>query len=234
MKTVLFDLDGTLLPMDQEIFTKAYFKALAAAMLPYGYEPRTLVKAVWNGMAAMTSSHPGRTNEEMFWESFERYFGQKAREDKPRFDEFYRTGFHTAKAVCSMNPLAKETVELIRRLGMKTAVATLPVFPADAITARIEWSGVPLSSFEFYTSYETCTACKPDPDYYREILTKQGGKAGDYLMVGNNVDEDMIAESVGMKVFLLTDCLINEHDRDISVYPRGGFRELQEYLKAMA
>ena len=130
-----------------------------------------------------------------------------------------------------MNPLAKETVELIRRLGMKTAVATLPVFPADAITARIEWSGVPLSSFEFYTSYETCTACKPDPDYYREILTKQGGKAGDYLMVGNNVDEDMIAESVGMKVFLLTDCLINEHDRDISVYPRGGFRELQEYLK---
>ena len=24
--TILFDLDGTLLPMDQEVFTKSYFK----------------------------------------------------------------------------------------------------------------------------------------------------------------------------------------------------------------
>lgn len=233
MKTVLFDLDGTLLPMDQDIFTKAYFKALAAAMMPYGYEPQTLVRAVWNGMAAMTSSHPGRTNEEMFWESFERDYGKKAAEDKPRFDEFYRTGFHAAKKVCGFNPLAKETVDLIRQSGCQTAVATLPVFPSDAITARIEWAGIPLSAFEFYTSYENCTACKPDPDYYREILKKVGGKAEDCLMVGNNVDEDMIAETVGMKVFLLTDCLINDHHKDISVYPRGGFRELQEYLKAL-
>ena len=29
VKTVLFDLDGTLLPMDQELFVKTYFKLLA-------------------------------------------------------------------------------------------------------------------------------------------------------------------------------------------------------------
>ena len=28
MKAILFDLDGTLLPMDQDLFTKTYFKYL--------------------------------------------------------------------------------------------------------------------------------------------------------------------------------------------------------------
>ena len=26
IKTILFDLDGTLLPMDQDVFTKSYFR----------------------------------------------------------------------------------------------------------------------------------------------------------------------------------------------------------------
>ena len=32
IKVVLFDLDGTLLPMDQEVFVKAYFTGLAKAL----------------------------------------------------------------------------------------------------------------------------------------------------------------------------------------------------------
>jgi len=41
----------------------------------------------------------------------------------------------------------------------------------------------------------------------------------------------MIAQTVGMKVFLLTDCLLNKKERDISVYPHGGFSALLEYVK---
>ena len=40
IKTILFDLDGTLLPMDQDAFTKAYFKSLSEYLLPFGYEPK--------------------------------------------------------------------------------------------------------------------------------------------------------------------------------------------------
>lgn len=47
MTTVLFDLDGTLLPMDQDAFTKAYFQCLAAKLAPYGYEPAKLIDSVW-------------------------------------------------------------------------------------------------------------------------------------------------------------------------------------------
>ena len=56
IKMILFDLDGTLLPMDQEIFTKKYFKRLAAKLAPYGYEPQKLIDSIWAGTAAMVKN----------------------------------------------------------------------------------------------------------------------------------------------------------------------------------
>ena len=50
-------------------------------------------------------------------------------------------------------------------------------------------------------------------------------------MVGNDVGEDMIAARLGMKVFLLTDCLINKAGGDISVYPNGDFDALKAYVQ---
>ena len=44
--TVLFDLDGTLLPMDQDEFVKAYFGALAKKMAPHGYDPKQFVDTI--------------------------------------------------------------------------------------------------------------------------------------------------------------------------------------------
>lgn len=40
--TVLFDLDGTLLPMELEEFTNTYFALLAKKAAPFGYEPKPL------------------------------------------------------------------------------------------------------------------------------------------------------------------------------------------------
>ena len=42
IKAILFDLDGTLLPMDQDVFVQSYFKLLATRMAPFGYEPGKL------------------------------------------------------------------------------------------------------------------------------------------------------------------------------------------------
>ena len=52
-------------------------------------------------------------------------------------------------------------------------------------------------------------------------------------MVGNDVGEDMVAETLGMKVFLLTDCLIHKTETDISGYTQGGFLELFSYLESV-
>ena len=51
----IFDLDGTLLPMDMERFTNGYFQLLTEKMAPLGYAPKALIDAVWAGTAAMVN-----------------------------------------------------------------------------------------------------------------------------------------------------------------------------------
>jgi hypothetical protein len=53
-------------------------------------------------------------------------------------------------------------------------------------------------------------------------------------MVGNDATEDMVAEKLGMKVFLLTDCLINAQNRELSGYPQGSFPELMAYVDRLS
>ena len=110
------------------------------------------------------------------------------------------------------------------------ALATNPIFPAVATESRIRWVGLEPEDFEIYTTYENIGYCKPNPEYYREILRRMDVKPEECLMVGNDVTEDMVAETIGMDVFLLTDCLINKEEKDISQYKQGSFAELVEFL----
>ena len=66
MKAILFDLDGTLLPMEQETFTKMYFKDLAGKLAPYGYNPTELMKAIWKGTDSMVQNGGIHSNEKVF------------------------------------------------------------------------------------------------------------------------------------------------------------------------
>ena len=233
IKMVMFDLDGTLLPMDMDEFTGGYFKMLAAKAAPCGYELKSLVRAIWHGVAAMVKNDGHCKNEDAFWEDFVTNYGEKALNDKWIFDEFYANEFEGAKQFCGYNPAAAETVRWIRDRGLRVALATNPLFPAIATQARIRWTGLQPEEFEFFTTYENIGWCKPNPDYYREVLRRAGLQGEDCLMVGNDVGEDMVAAELGMKVFLLTDCLINKSGQDISVYPNGSFEELKTYVSRL-
>lgn len=233
LKTVLFDLDGTLLPMDQEKFTSVYFSALAKKLAPHGYEPDALVKAVWEGTGAMVKNDGSCTNEEAFWRCFCARMGEDAREKEPVFEDFYKNEFQAAEKVCGFTADAAETVALCRALGLRTVLATNPLFPAIATQSRIRWAGLSPDDFELCTTYETSHFCKPNVDYYREILEKIGCGADECVMVGNDAAEDLAAAETGMRVFLLTPCLI-DRGRDISTVPHGGFAQLQDFLRAQA
>lgn len=233
IKAVLFDLDGTLLPMEQKEFMDLYFKALSAKLAPHGYEPKKLVDSVWAGTVAMIKNSGEKTNEEAFWDYFDSVYEQDVKQDIPIFDEFYRNEFIEAKKGCGYNALAAETVSKIKKLGFRVALATNPLFPAIATENRIRWAGLAPEDFECYTTYESSHYCKPNPKYYEEVAAQMGLQPEECLMVGNDVTEDMVAGTIGMKVFLLTDCLINKENKDISVYPNGSFRELMDYIKTL-
>lgn len=114
IKMVLFDLDGTLLPMDMDEFTMGYFKMLAAKAAPHGYELKSLIKVIWHGVSAMVANDGHCTNEEAFWEDFASIYGKEALKDQPIFNEFYANEFQGAKIFCGFNPQAAETVRWIK------------------------------------------------------------------------------------------------------------------------
>ena len=228
---VLFDLDGTLLPMDQDKFMKAYFGSLAKRLAPMGYDPDRLVKGIFAGTAAMVKNTGEKTNEDVFWEAFSVVCGKDARADEPYFYQFYVEEFDKVKDSCGYEPKAASSVRAIKDMGFRVALATNPLFPSIATEKRISWCGLDHSEFELFTAYENSSHCKPNLDYYREVIGKLGVKAEECLMVGNDVGEDMITEQLGMKVFLITRDLINKSGEDISRYPHGGFDELLEFVE---
>lgn len=231
LTTVLFDLDGTLLPMVQEDFVRAYFAKLASFAAPYGYEAKSLIDTLWKGTAAMVQNDGAKTNREAFWDSFASAFGEQARAHEAAFEEFYATDFNLAQNACGFTPEAAETVEFLKAKGIRRVLATNPIFPAVATQARIRWAGLHAEDFEFITTYENSRHCKPNPAYFADILDRIGCRAEECLMVGNDAVEDLAAQRVGIPVFLLTPCLINPKERELGDVPHGDFAALKQELK---
>ena len=230
-KAVLFDLDGTLLPMDPDVFIRDYLNRMVMRLAPHGYAPKDLVEAIWRGTGAMVKNDGRRTNEYVFWENFCNIFGENARKDEPIFEAFYREDFQEVRASCGYAPIASEIIAMLKQKGLRLILATNPLFPRIATESRIRWAGLELADFEWVTTYENSSYCKPNPEYYREILDKMQLQPSDCIMVGNDVGEDMIARQLGLDVFLVTDCLINKNQSDISRYPHGSLRDLKAYLE---
>lgn len=232
--TVLFDLDGTLLPMDQNQFMEAYFGLMVKKMAEYGYEPKQLVKSIWDGTMHMVKNDGSKTNEDVFWDRFNEIYGEDIKEKHHHiFEDYYLNNFPNVKAVCGFNPDAKATVLKLKEAGLRVALATNPIFPRIATEERIRWTGLTPSDFELYTTYENEKYAKPNPKYYLDILKRLDVLPQECIMVGNDVQEDMIAAELGMKVFLITDTLINKTSEDISHFPQGSFNDLIDYINKL-
>ncbi len=229
-QAILFDMDGTLLPMDNDEFTRGYFGLLTRAVSCHGYTKETLIPAMWKGVEAMVKNDGSKTNEDRFWEVFSGIFGKEAYNHIPTFDAFYRTDFHKAKAFTQPTELARRAVTAAREKTDKVVVATNPLFPACAIEARLSWVDLYEKDFDLITTYENSHFCKPNPKYYLEICQKLRLDPKKCLMVGNNTREDVwAAGAAGMDTYLVTDCLIAEGD--MPECKNGSLKELCEFLE---
>ncbi|MDD5935370.1 MAG: HAD family hydrolase [Clostridiales bacterium] len=233
MNTFLFDLDGTLLPMDQDLFIKLYFKGLIKHLQPYHILPEDLISAVNYGTGAMVLNDGTISNEERFWSAFASKLGDDIRKLEPVFIDFYRTSFHEAKASTKTSPYTAKIINLLKQKGYDIIIATNPLFPQIATYNRIDWAGFSPSDVSYVTTYETCTYCKPNLAYYTEILDRMKKKPEDCMMVGNNVEEDMQVHKLGLARYLITDCLINENDTDISDILHGTMEQFYEFVESL-
>lgn len=231
MNTFIFDLDGTLLPMDQDAFLEAYFNALGLKMVPYGFEPRSLIGAVWDGTKSMIENDGTMTNEQRFWNTFTGVKGEEMRRLEPVFDDFYRKEFNTAKTATTTEPMAAKIIRVLKKMGYKVALATNPLFPRVATLNRIQWAGLDPEDFELITTYENSSFCKPNLEYYKAILKKIGKEPEECIMVGNDITEDLCVSGIGMDTYLLKTCLINRTNADITGYKQGYFEDLLAFIQ---
>lgn len=227
--TVMFDLDGTLLPFEQEDFVNIYFGELCKKLAPLGYEPKPTVKSVWAGTGSMIKNDGSRPNSEAFWETF-RALNEGKPDAQPFCDAFYTNEFDKARASLKYIPDHKPLIERLKAAGLRLVLATNPIFPLDGVLTRLKWVNLSESDFELITHYDNSTFCKPNPNYYKEILNKIGAKPEECVMIGNSVPEDMCAAKLGITTFLIDEFAENPENCDISQFDRGNFEDVERFI----
>jgi FMN phosphatase YigB (HAD superfamily) len=232
-KALLFDLDGTLLPMDIDVFMKAYFHAVTRRFA-HLFQPDKLVRDILHGTAIMVGNcDRNRTNRDVFWSDFVSRVDHPAEALEPMFSEFYERDFAALKQAVLPNPLARPMMESLFRKGFQVAIATNPIFPGRAQQERLRWLEIDDLPYALVTDYETMHFCKPNIQYYEEVLELLGAAPGECLMIGNDVEEDLVAGSLGINTFLVEDWLLNIKNLPVKADYRGSFAELAAWLDRM-
>ena len=184
----------------------------------------------------MIRNDGSRSNQEAFMDDFMEKLNveeeDEAQKIKGRFDNFYQTDF---KELAKYFKLDKETpAEIIKYLkskGKKLVLATNPLFPVEAVEARLEWVNIDPTDFALITNYENMSYAKPNPEYYQEILEKIEESPDNCLMIGNDLKEDAIASRLGIETMIVEDKLIEREDSSYNISWQGTLKELKELIK---
>lgn len=215
IKALLFDLDGTLLPMNDEKFTKFYLALLAKKFCELGYDGEKAIRSVWNGLEYMVANKGQTTNEDAFWKGFFASMKDELHHSKEELHQlltsFYEHEFHEAKQATMPNEIAKLLIDKAKNADVTLILATNPIFPKVAVAQRLSWISLTVDDFDDVTSYETSHYCKPNPAYFQEILDKHQLTSDECIMFGNDMKEDIeSASSIGIQSYLINDNPIGE------------------------
>ncbi|MGB9839013.1 HAD family hydrolase [Thermovenabulum sp.] len=225
--TLLFDLDGTLLPLDTDEFINSYLKLIARKMSKF-FDPQQFIDLLLDSTMAMVNNlDPSKTNKEVFWEAF---FSNNINIEKEilqfEFEEFYDKDFPSLKKVLKPHPFPNKILKTAFLMNYDVVIATNPIFPLNAIKQRLRWINSENFPYRLITSYEIMHFTKPHIQYYEEILSIIKKSPENCLMIGNDVEEDLIVRKLGVKTFLLKDYMINRNNKKIISDYSGSFNDL--------
>ncbi len=232
INTILFDLDGTMLPLNLDQFLKLYFTAMGRKFQDL-IDAKTLTQYIMTATEEMVNDIDYRTNEIVFMEKFAELTRSDLSIYRQRFDEFYDREFFETKASVIDSPMMRDSVDLLKDKGYELVVATNPLFPAKAIHHRIRWSGFEPEDFLYIPSYEKNHYCKPQLRFYTEILQEIGKEPEECLMVGNDVQEDLVAAELGIETYLITDFLIHRTQEPIAATYQGSYVDLYQFVQEL-
>ncbi|MFZ5899408.1 MAG: HAD family hydrolase [Bacillota bacterium] len=233
LRYLLFDLDGTLLPMDTDKFLGAYLHLLAPRLSRYLPPDRFIRELLISTEAMIVNNEPSKTNEEVFMDDFFGRTGLPKEELLPIFEDFYRRDFPSLVHATQPSETAALILEKAIMKGYEVVIATNPIFPRLAIEERLRWIGVSDFPFRLVTTYEEMHFCKPNLNYYREIIERLNCTETACLMVGNDVEEDLVAGKIGIQTYLVKNCVINRKGCAYQANYQGSLEDLLAFVESL-
>lgn len=233
-KLIMTDLDCTLLTMNQDLYIKKYIEEIVKLFNDNGYDGKKIAKATMNASMMMLKNDGSRTNKDAFEESFKAVVGEHADKVIDIFPQVYGDRYENIKCITQVNPYAQEIVKLMREKAQYVVVATQPMFPKEAVIKRLSWTNLKADDFDYLTIYDESSYSKPNPAYYQEIMDRFSATPQDTLMIGNDVNEDILpCKKIGVDTFLVLDGLINVQNHDTKNLRQGNYQDLINYLKTL-
>ena len=232
INTILFDLDGTLLSINMKDFENIYYSSLSASFKDI-MPPDNFMKILYGSVMAMVNNTEHRTNEEVFMEAMKTHVNDDLEKYADMFSTYYKNDFDVLKEAVLDTTEMQEATKALKSKGYNLVIATNPLFPKEAIEKRIQWSGIDRSDFSYVSYFEKNHYCKPNLQYYEEILESIDKRPEECMMVGNDALEDLVAGKLGITTYLVTDHLLNRNEVEIKADHIGDYKDFLLFAKNM-
>jgi len=152
----------------------------------------------------MESEDSSRTLKDVFDEDFYNKIGVPEQDLVEIIEDFYNNEFSKLRGTIDPRPDAVSLIEWAISQGYRIAIATDPLFPCKATYHRLRWAGFEPEQFEFVSSFEDFHFSKTHTAYYAEMLGRLGWPDGPVLMIGNDLQRDIVpADKLGLKTYLI-------------------------------
>ena len=234
-KTLLIDLDNTLLRNEMDTFVPAYLQGLANRLASYA-DPKEMTRTLLAATHQMTQNQqPDLSLMEVFDAAFYPVLNVKKADVQPVIDDFYEEDFPNLRGLTSPQPEAVGLVTQALEKGYRIGIATNPLFPLTAIKQRLNWAGFPPDQYHFdlIPSYSGFHFSKPNPAYFAEFLAQMGWPEGPVVMIGDEADQDIAgARQLGIAVFWTPSQPAASWTRSEPEPPRGGLAEVLPWLES--
>lgn len=208
IKAVLLDLDNTLLRNPDEDFARAYL-GLADRFFEERWNFSEFSHLLLRGIQSVVTPHnPTRTNANILLDLISSATGQSEAEIRAAFSDFYNTAYPALSKCTEISLFAPQLVAALRESNYAVVIATNPIYPAEAVRQRLAWAGLPdnLDSYALVTHADNMHFAKPDPAYYIEAVARVGVEPDEAIMVGDNLQNDMMpARLAGLCTYHITE-----------------------------
>jgi HAD superfamily hydrolase (TIGR01549 family) len=195
INTVLFDMDSTIVSIDESGFTKNYFGFLHKHYFKefdLEFFSDALIEVT---RTVMLSDIPEELTFDTFMREMADCYNLPKEEIKKRFLKYYDKEYNKLSKYIKPTKGAKEAIELCFEQGLDVVVATTPVFIEKAILKRLQWGKVHNYDYKLITHAENMHYSKPRKEYYLELLEMIGKKPNECIMVGNEFMGDIVGPS---------------------------------------